>query len=54
MKESNKLVCSIPQLESLTSEKHSNLLDQFLSYEENEIFWIHTLEPYSKHFILSQ
>jgi len=29
-------------LERLTSDKRSNLLDQFLSYEENEVFWICT------------
>ncbi len=28
----------------LTSDKHSNLLDQFLSYEENEVLWIRTLK----------
>jgi len=27
----------------LISDKHSNLLGQFLSYEENEVLWIHTL-----------
>ncbi len=26
----------------LTSDKHSNLLGQLLSYEEDEILWIHT------------
>ncbi len=46
MKEPNKLVCSIPQPESLASDKNSNLLAQFLSYEGNEVFWIRTLEPY--------
>ena len=30
-------------LERLTSDKHSNLLGQFLSYEENEVLWIRTL-----------
>ncbi len=25
-----------------TSDKHSNLLGQFLSYEENEVLWIRT------------
>ncbi len=27
----------------LTSDKHSNLLGQFLSYEEREVLWIRTL-----------
>ncbi len=26
-----------------TSDKHSNLLGQFLSYKEKEVLWIHTL-----------
>ncbi len=30
------------KLERLTSDKHSNLLGQFLIYEENEVLWIHT------------
>ncbi len=54
MNEPNKLECSITQPESLASDKHSNLLGQFLSYKGNEVFRIHTLEPYSKYFILSQ
>ena len=33
----NKLDHSITQLETLTSDKHSNLLGQFLSYKENEV-----------------
>ncbi len=33
----NKLGCSIEQLERLTNVKHSNLLGQFISYEENEV-----------------
>jgi len=39
------------QLETLTSDKHSNLLGQFLSYEENEVLWIRTLEPLLDHFL---
>ncbi len=35
MNRPNKLDCSITQLERLTSVKHSNVLVQFLSYEEN-------------------
>ncbi len=31
------------ELERLTSDKHSNLLGQFLSYNENEVLWIRTL-----------
>jgi hypothetical protein len=34
----NKLDCFIKQLEGLTSDKHCNLLGQFLSYKENEVF----------------
>jgi hypothetical protein len=33
----NKLDCLITQLKMLTSDKHSNLLGQFPSYEENEV-----------------
>jgi hypothetical protein len=29
----------------LTSDKHSNLLGQLLSYKENELLWIRTHEP---------
>ncbi len=29
-------------LERLASDKQTNLLGQFLSYEENEVFWIRT------------
>jgi hypothetical protein len=43
MNRPNKLDCSIPKLETLTSDKCSNLLEQFLSYEENEVLWIRTL-----------
>ncbi len=35
----------------LTNDKHSNLLGQFLSYEENEVLWIRTLEPLLDHFL---
>jgi hypothetical protein len=38
-------------LERFARDKHSNLLDPFLSYEENEGLLIQTLEPYSQHFI---
>ncbi len=31
------------KLKRLTSNKHPNLLGQFLSYEENEVLWIRTL-----------
>ncbi len=53
-------------LERLTSDKHSNLLGQFLSYEENEVLWIctqnstafnksgHKLSFVSVHFIQYQ
>jgi hypothetical protein len=40
------------KLERLTIDKHSNLFGQFLSYEENEVLWIRTLETrLLKHFI---
>ncbi len=39
----NKLDHSITQLETLTSDKHSTLLGQFLSYKENEVLWIRTI-----------
>ncbi len=35
------------KLERLTGDKHSNLLGQFQSYEENEVLQIRTLGPYS-------
>jgi hypothetical protein len=43
MNRSNKLDCSITQLERLTNVKHSKFLIQFRSYEENEVMWIRTL-----------
>jgi len=43
MTQPNKLDCSITQLEMLANEKHSSLLGQFLSYEENEELWICTV-----------
>jgi hypothetical protein len=39
------------QLEKLASDKLSNLLGQFQSYEENEVLWIPTQGAYSQHFI---
>ncbi len=39
------------QLETLTRDKQSNLLGQFLSYEKNEVLWIHTQGPCSQLFI---
>ncbi len=35
-------VIMLTKLERLTSDKHSNLLGQFLSYEWNEMLWIQT------------
>ncbi len=32
--------------------KHSSFLGQCMSYEENEVLWIWSLESYSQHFIL--
>ncbi len=43
MSQPNKLDCLITQLEMLTSDKHSTLLGQFQSYEENEALLIRTL-----------
>jgi hypothetical protein len=42
----------------LNSDKHSNLMDQFLSYKDNKVLWICPLDlmclsPPSKHFQLS-
>ncbi len=31
--------------------KHSSLLGQFVSYEENEVLWIRPQGPYSQRFI---
>ncbi len=45
MNQPNKLDCSTTQLEMLTGDEHSNLLGKFLSYEENKVLWIWTLEP---------
>jgi hypothetical protein len=42
MNQPNKPDCFITLLERLTSDKPSNLLGQFLSYEENEVLWIRT------------
>jgi hypothetical protein len=36
------------KLERLTNDKRSNLVGQFLSYEENEVLWIRTQENNSK------
>ncbi len=29
----------------------SSLLDPYISYEENEVLWIHLQGPYSQHYI---
>ncbi len=39
-------------LERLTSDKHSNLLGQFLGYEENEVLWIWFQVSYSEQYII--
>jgi hypothetical protein len=39
------------KLKRFTSVKHSNLLGQFVSYEENEVLQIWQLVPYSQHSI---
>ncbi len=39
-------------LERLISDKHSNLLGQFLSYEENEVLWMRTQGPVPKHMTI--
>ncbi len=40
-------------LERFTSAKHSNLFGQFISYEENEVLWIRTMEP-TKEWLLAK
>ncbi len=39
-----------PRLERLGSYKHSSLMSPFVSYEENEVFWI---PPQKSKFVLS-
>jgi hypothetical protein len=38
--------------ERFAADKQPSLLDQFVSYEENEMLWILTQELYSQHFIV--
>ncbi len=38
-------------LERLAEDKHSCLLDPFVSYTKNEVLWIYTLGLYSQNFI---
>ncbi len=38
-------VLSFTWLERLASDKHVSLVSPFVSYEENEVFWIWLLEP---------
>jgi hypothetical protein len=44
-----KLDCHITL--KLESDKCSNLLGLFISYEGNEVLWIQPLGPYSQHYI---
>ncbi len=39
--------------ERFAADNQPSLLDQFVSYEENEMLWIVTQELYSQHFIFS-
>jgi hypothetical protein len=39
------------RLERLFGEKHSSLLDPFVSYKEKKVLRIHLQVPYSQHFI---
>jgi hypothetical protein len=39
------------KLERLARDKHSGLLGQPVSYEENEVLWIWPRNLYSQHFI---
>ncbi len=38
------------ELERLATDKHSNLLGLFVSYEENKMLWIRTQVSHSQHF----
>jgi hypothetical protein len=38
-------------METLASDKHSSLLDPFLSYEEMEVLWIRLQGPYPQQSI---
>ncbi len=39
------------ELERLTRDKHFSILGLLVSYEENEVLWIRTLELYLQHLI---
>jgi hypothetical protein len=39
------------RLEKLYCDKLSSLLEEFVSYKENEVLWIWPLWPYTQHFI---
>ncbi len=47
-----KLVLPYTSQESLAMEKHSSLLNLFISYEGNEVLWIRIMRLNSHHFIL--
>ncbi len=49
----NKLECCINKARKACHGKHSSLLNQFISYEENEVLWIQLQELYSQNFISS-
>jgi hypothetical protein len=38
-------------LERLAGDKHSSLLETFVSYEKNEMLWMQLQGPHSQHFI---
>jgi hypothetical protein len=44
-------ILNYSRLEMLVREKHSCVLDPFISYIKNEVLWIHSLVLYSQPFI---
>ncbi len=46
----NKLLLHYTKLERVAKNKHSSLLEPFVSYEENEVLWIRAQGQYSQHF----
>jgi hypothetical protein len=48
---SNEILLQYTKLESFARNKHTRLLGLFISYKENEVFWIFSLGLYSYSFI---
>ncbi len=44
----SRVVLNYTRLERLAKNKHSNIYDLFVSYEENEVLWI---KPHIVHFL---